>query len=458
MRYPLGVTKARADARPRGNIEARGDSLRIRVYAGPDPVSGKPVYLRESVRGTDDAARRAARRALNRLIAEAEKARRPSSVISLGQVIDEWLKVAEHEASTRETYLGYIERTIKPALGSMSIAKLSVRHLETLYAELRRCRARCDGKPFIEHKIKRQHDCAEAKCRPHVCRPMAPSTVRQIHSVISGALSAAVRWDWLESNPARAAQRPKQKPPEPDPPSPAEAARLVDEAFRMDEDWGTLVWLVMTTGLRRGEVCILRWSRVDLDAAEIEIRSSYRLRKGVGMEKDTKTHQMRRIALDTETVGLLRELKDRWRKRLDKLGLELTDDMYVFTGYQRAVPTVPYSPHGVSSRYKDMAKRLGIDTHIHALRHYSATELLSAGIDLRTVAGRLGHGAGGATTLRVYAAWVAASDRKAAEILGSRMPKRRAGLSSRDGKGVRHSPVPNPSQRGRQPVTPVTPL
>ncbi|MGH7746163.1 MAG: tyrosine-type recombinase/integrase [Candidatus Dormibacteria bacterium] len=167
---------------------------------------------------------------------------------------------------------------------------------------------------------------------------------------------------------------------------------------------------------------------------------------------------MRRIALDTETVGLLRELKDRWRRRLDDLGLELTDDMYVFTGYRQAVPTVPYSPHGVSSRYKDMAQRLGIDTHIHALRHYSATELLSAGIDLRTVAGRLGHGGGGATTLRVYAAWVAASDRKAAEILGSRMPKRRTGLSPMDGRRGRDSAVSNPSQRGREPVTPVTPL
>ncbi|WP_246076278.1 tyrosine-type recombinase/integrase [Amycolatopsis cihanbeyliensis] len=70
-----------------------------------------------------------------------------------------------------------------------------------------------------------------------------------------------------------------------------------------------------------------------------------------------------------------------------------------------------------------MATRLGIDTHLHTLRHYSATELLSAGIDLRTVAGRLGHGGGGATTLRVYAAWVAASDRKAAKILGSRLHK-----------------------------------
>ena len=132
--------------------------------------------------------------------------------------------------------------------------------------------------------------------------------------------------------------------------------------------------------------------------------------------------------------------------------------MYVFTGYRQPVPTVPYSPHGVSSRYRDMAARLGINTHIHALRHYSATELLSAGIDLRTVAGRLGHGGGGATTLRVYAAWVAASDRKAAEILGSRMPKRRTRLSPVNDPGVRHSAMTNPSQGSLAPVTPVTPL
>ena len=428
MSYAVGMAAAssrHASERPRGSIETRGDSLRIRVYAGVDPVTGKPVYLRETVRGTDDAARRTARRTLNRLVAQAEKTRQPSSAVSLGHVIDEWLKVAEHEDSTRESYLGYIERTIKPALGSMPITKLSARHLETLYAQLRRCRMRCDGKPIVEHQADGEHNCVAAKCRPHMCKPMAASTVRQIHSIISGALSAAVRWDWLESNPARTAQRPRQKPPEPDPPSPDEAARLLDEAFRADEDWGTLVWLMMTTGLRRGEACILRWSRVDLDSGEIDIRSSYRLRHGVGIEKDTKTHQMRRIALDTETVGLLREHRQRWRDRLAELGLELTDDMYVFAGPRQAVPTSPYSPHSLSSRYQRMAERLGIDTHLHALRHYSATELLSAGVDLRTVAGRLGHCGGGATTLRVYAAWVAASDRKAAELLGSRMPKPR---------------------------------
>ena len=70
-----------------------------------------------------------------------------------------------------------------------------------------------------------------------------------------------------------------------------------------------------------------------------------------------------------------------------------------------------------------MCAQLGIASHLHAVRHYSATELLTAGVDLRTVAGRLGHGGGGATTLRVYAAWVAESDKRAAETLGSRMTR-----------------------------------
>jgi hypothetical protein len=46
---------------------------------------------------------------------------------------------------------------------------------------------------------------------------MAASTVRQIHAIISGALNAAVRWDWITTNPTMTAQRPKQKPPQPDP-------------------------------------------------------------------------------------------------------------------------------------------------------------------------------------------------------------------------------------------------
>ena len=61
--------------------------------------------------------------------------------------------------------------------------------------------------------------------------------------------------------------------------------------------------------------------------------------------------------------------------------------------------------------------------HIHQLRHYSATELIAAGVDVRTAAGRLGHGGGGTTTLRVYSAWVAEADQRAATSLAARMPE-----------------------------------
>jgi hypothetical protein len=62
-------------------------------------------------------------------------------------------------------------------------------------------------------------------------------------------------------------------------------------------------------------------------------------------------------------------------------------------------------------------------TRVHSSCHYSATELVAAGVDLRTVAGRLGHGSGGATTLKVYAAWVDEADRRAATTMASIMPR-----------------------------------
>lgn len=429
----------RPEMRERGNIEERGGALRVRVYAGIDPVTRRQVYLRCTIPGTDKAAWKKAKGKLAEFHTQVLKQRSPSSSVSFANTIDEWLRKSDLEDSTRNGYLGYIDRVIKPTLGEIAVNKIGVRDLESLYAELRRCRARCNGKPFIEkHQADGHHDCDKAKCIRHECDPMAASTVRQIHSIISSALNSAHRWGWIDSNPATIAKRPKQKPPEPDPPSAADAARLIDKAFKLSEDWGTLVWLVMTTGMRRAEVAGLRWANVDLDTETIEIRRSYVLSKGKGTEKDTKTHQMRRVALDSETVALLRAHQEWSCTELAKVGVALTNEMFVFMNDRYYDPatrkykkskdaTHPYSPDSISRRYKRMAVGLKIKTHIHALRHFSATELLTAGVDLRTVAGRLGHGGGGSTTLRVYAAWVAASDRKAAEILGSRLPKRSVG-------------------------------
>ncbi|MGH8909266.1 MAG: tyrosine-type recombinase/integrase [Egibacteraceae bacterium] len=77
----------------------------------------------------------------------------------------------------------------------------------------------------------------------------------------------------------------------------------------------------------------------------------------------------------------------------------------------------PWLPDSVSRRVGRLVDRLGVAITLRSLRHYAATQMLTTGTDLRTVAGRLGHGEGGATTLRVYTHFVPAPDRRAAEAL-----------------------------------------
>jgi hypothetical protein len=95
--------------------------------------------------------------------------------------------------------------------------------------------------------------------------------------------------------------------------------------------------------------------------------------------------------------------------------------MFVFSPVPDA--SSPYGPRSLSHRYHRLAVKLGLrSTRLHSLRHYSATELIAAGVDVRTVAGRLGHGSGGATTLKVYAGWVDEADRRAATTMAGIMP------------------------------------
>ena len=115
------------------------------------------------------------------------------------------------------------------------------------------------------------HECDE-RCRQHVCTPLGNATIRQIHFILSGAFKRAVRWRWVSLNPMAQAEPPAPKP-NPRPPSANEAAAIRNDAWN-DPDWGTFVWLAMTTGARRGELCALRWSQVNLDTGVLEVARS----------------------------------------------------------------------------------------------------------------------------------------------------------------------------------------
>jgi integrase len=92
---------------------------------------------------------------------------------------------------------------------------------------------------------------------------MKPATILRIHSIISSALDLAVRYDWADRNVAKNAGPPHPRKREPDPPSPDQAARLLNLVWSEDDEFGLYLWTAFTTGARRGEVSALRENRCD---------------------------------------------------------------------------------------------------------------------------------------------------------------------------------------------------
>ncbi len=161
---------------------------------------------------------------------------------------------------------------------------------------------------------------------------------------------------------------------------------------------------------------------MDSERAVLWLRRSISHSADGWIEGDLKTHQQRRVALDPETVSVLAEHRDRCRARAAALGLSLDKDAFVFSPQPDGSRFL--APSSLTQRYDRLAKRLDVETTFHKLRHYSATELVASGVDIRTVAGRLGHGGGGTATLKAYAAWVSEADQRAAKHIGGRMPER----------------------------------
>jgi integrase len=401
----------------------------VKVYAGTDPVSGRRHDLTETI-PPGPTAKRDAQKALTRLLNQLDEQRNPRTRATVNQLMDRYLELITLEPTTRNTYEGYIRNHIRPLLGDLPVARLGGEVLDSFYTQLRTCRAHCRGRRYVEHRDQGEHECND-RCRPHVCRPLADSSVRQIHGILSGACKRAVRWRWLGTNPMEQAETPAPARTDPRPPTPEQAARIANEAWS-DPDWGMLVWLALMTGARRGEICALAWDRLDFSSGVLTIRSSIAQTGGKTWEKHTKTHQQRRIALDAGTLALLRAYYERCSEQADKLGIKLPADARVFSLSPDGSTWL--KPDSVGQRYVRMCSRLGWDMNLHQLRHYSATELIAAGVDVRTVAGRLGHGGGGSTTLRVYSAWVSEADQRAADMLTDRMPELPAGMRSIDGR------------------------
>ncbi|MBV9794982.1 MAG: GntR family transcriptional regulator [Actinobacteria bacterium] len=259
------------------------------------------------------------------------------------------------------------------------------------------------------------HDCRLAGCRPHVCHPMKPNTIRGIHGILSGAFAAAQRWEWIDRNPAESAKPPTAIRRTIPATSPEAVAKVIAEARRRNSALGLYLWLVVVTGVRRGELCGLQVRDIHLDQGLVHIAFNYVVRGGKHVRKDTKTHQDRWLAIDPDTCALITAHLDEIRTALAEVGVEVAEDAYLFSN--DPAHARPWNPDWATHKVADTADAVGVELDIKGGRHYTASQLLAGGFDLRNTAARLGHSGGGATTLRHYADPVPEVDRRAAAYL-----------------------------------------
>ncbi|MFZ0163293.1 MAG: hypothetical protein WAL12_06890, partial [Trebonia sp.] len=134
---------------PSGHIEQLpSGSWRAKVYAGKDPLTGRELRFRKTRKTEVEA-----QIELGRLLELARAGRNPDSGVTVAELLDAYVPVAGWDVSTEEANLGYIRRTIKPALGTREVRKVRGPLLDNLYARLQKCgNLACTGKPFTEHR------------------------------------------------------------------------------------------------------------------------------------------------------------------------------------------------------------------------------------------------------------------------------------------------------------------
>jgi integrase len=356
----------------------------VRAFIGRDPVTGKVRHVSKTVHGSAKQAD-----AVLRDLIDTQVPSRPDGIgVSFGQLLDRWLEECERldlSPTTMRTYRSQIEQTIRPALGSTQLTRVTAKSLDDLYGAMKEA-----GR--------------------------SPKTIRNHHAIVSSALHQAARWGWVRENVAERARPPKVRQRRVNAPSVDTVREVVVAAEERDPRLAPMLMLAALTGMRRGELCALRWSDVDFDRGELMVSRSVVVVPGGLEEKTTKTDRERRVALDEVGVLLLKQHRTRVENWAQQAEATIPADAFIFSPYLDG--SKPFRPDNVTGFFTRVRDSVGhTDVRLHDLRHFTATQLIGAGVDPRTVAGRLGH-SDPLLTMRVYAHVIEERDRAAASVMG----------------------------------------
>ncbi len=224
----------------RGTVERYGTSWRIRWDAGRG-VNGRRIQRSKAGFATKREAQAA-------LAAQLEAVRTgvagDGSRLTVAAFLDAWLEGKRKlRPSTLRAYRGHIEVYLKPLIGHIRLSELRADHIDGMHEDI---------------------------LRGVVRRAPGAATVRRIHATLHNALQSAVRRRWLPVNPAAQVELPPEPRRDRDVWTVSELRHFLDHCA--GDRYGPAFHVLALTGLRRGELCGLRWQDVDLQAAVLLVR------------------------------------------------------------------------------------------------------------------------------------------------------------------------------------------
>ncbi|MBQ7438131.1 MAG: site-specific integrase [Oscillospiraceae bacterium] len=246
-------------------------------------------------------------------------------------------------------------------------------------------------------------------------KPLSSKTCLEHHRLISTILSQAEKEMLVPYNAAAKATPPKLERPEIETLQPEELKQVIDALALEPLKQKTIVYLMIATGARRGEILGLHWEDVDLDNYQIRIAHNLLYSKSRGVYETTpKTKQSNRyIKIPEDAKQLLEQwqLEQGFAKK--RLGDAWIDTPYVFTQDNGD----RMHPDSITAWLNDFAARHElVHLHPHLFRHAMASLLIANHIDILAVSKRLGHSRT-STTVDIYATAIKAADEAASDCI-----------------------------------------
>ena len=254
---------------------------------------------------------------------------------------------------------------------------------------------------------------------------LCADSVAKDHRLLKQALSYAVEVGYLDKSPfTKSIRAPKRRRREPNALDDAERQRLLTALDAMvDSELTLAVRLGLSAGLRREEICGLRWRDVDFKRNLILVRNAVTEAGGHSFEKGPKSETSRRdIPLEPD---LRERLEAKYRRIFASSGKAKAAGRYVIETSEGRwyLPSRLGKEFSTLARSLDLVGTAGKVITLHDLRHTYATYLIARGVDVKTVASLMGH-ADAMVTLNVYASADPTARQQAAEVVAVAMAER----------------------------------